>query len=143
MEVVKNEKEVKKIYDGALLGYKNAYAPYSKFQVGACVLLKNGEIIYGANVENASFGLTNCAERSTLFAAYSKGYRKSDIVAFLIIGKTKDVISPCGACRQVMSELLLPDTPVYLANLEGKVVKYLNKELLPYTFTEDNLNEGI
>ena len=61
----------------------------------------------------------------------------------MIIGNTDDVISPCGACRQVMSELMMPNTPVYLANLKGKVVKYLNKELLPYTFTEDNLNEGI
>ena len=143
METVKIEKEIKKLYDGALLGYRNAYAPYSKFQVGACALLKNGEIIYGANVENASYGLTNCAERSTLFAVYSKGYRKNDISAFLIIGNTNDVISPCGACRQVMSELLNPETPVYLANIKGKVVKYLNKDLLPYTFTEDNLNEGI
>ena len=57
------------------------------------------------------------------------------------MGKTNDVISPCGACRQVMSELMNPDTPIYLANIDGKVVKYLNKELLPYTFTEDNLNE--
>ena len=141
MELVKVENEIKKLYDGALLGYENAYAPYSKFQVGACALLKNGEIIYGSNVENASYGLTNCAERSTLFALYSRGYRKDDIVAFLIIGGTKDVISPCGACRQVMSELMNPTTPVFLANLDGKVVKYLNKDLLPYTFTGDNLNE--
>ena len=141
MEKVEMTKEIKKLYEGALLGYKNSYSPYSKFAVGACALLKNGEIIYGSNIENASYGLTNCAERSTLFAIYSKGYRKDDIVSFLIIGRTKDVISPCGACRQVMSELMNPDTPVYLANLNGKVVKYLNKELLPYTFTEDNLNE--
>ncbi|MBO4667002.1 MAG: cytidine deaminase [Bacilli bacterium] len=143
MEEVKLEKEIKDLYDNALKGYKNAYAPYSKFQVGAALLLNNGEIIYGSNVENASYGLTNCAERSTLFATYSKGYRKNDIKAFMIIGNTDDVISPCGACRQVMSELMMPNTPVYLANLKGKVVKYLNKELLPYTFTEDNLNEGI
>ena len=143
MEEVKLEKEVKDLYDNALKGYKNAYAPYSKFQVGASVLLTDGKILYGANVENASYGLSNCAERSTLFQAYSLGYRKNDIKAFMIIGKTKDVISPCGACRQVMSELMDVDTPVYLANLDGKVVKYLNKELLPYTFTEDNLNEGI
>ena len=143
MEEVKLEKEIKDLYDNALKGYKNAYAPYSKFQVGASVLLTNGKILYGANVENASYGLSNCAERSTLFQAYSLGYRKSDIKAFMIIGNTDDVISPCGACRQVMSELMDGDTPVYLANLDGKVVKYLNKELLPYTFTEDNLNEGI
>lgn len=143
MEKVLLEKEVKELYDNALKGYNNAYAPYSKFQVGASVLLKDGKILFGSNIENASYGLTNCAERSTLFMTYSLGYRKNDILAFMIIGRTNDVISPCGACRQVMSELLNPDTPVYLANLDGKVVKYLNKELLPYTFTEDNLNEGI
>ena len=137
------EKYVKKLYDGALLGYKNSYSPYSKFAVGACALLKNGEIIYGANIENASYGLTNCAERSTLFAVYSQGYRKNDIVGFMIIGRTDDVISPCGACRQVMSELMEPDTPVYLANINGKIRKYLNRELLPYNFTGDNLNEGL
>ena len=137
------EKDVKKLYDGALNGYKNSYSPYSKFAVGASALLKNGEIIYGANIENASYGLTNCAERSTLFAVYSRGFRKDDIIAFMIIGRTDDVISPCGACRQVMSELMNPDTPVYLANLNGKIVKYLNRDLLPYTFTGDNLNEGL
>ena len=137
------DKDLNKLYEGALQGYKNAYAPYSKFQVGACALLKNGEIIYGGNVENASYGLCNCAERSTLFAAYSKGYRKDDIVAFMIIGRTDDVISPCGACRQVMSELMNPDTPVYLTNLTGKIVKYKNSGLLPYNFTGDNLNEGL
>ena len=135
------EEMIKKLYEKALIGYNNAYAPYSKFQVGASVLLKDNNIIYGSNVENASFGLCNCAERSTLFAAYSQGYRKSDIVAFLIVGKTKDVISPCGACRQVLNELMDKDTPVFLTNLEGKVKEYKNSDLLPYVFTGDNLNE--
>lgn len=135
------EEMIKKLYDSALVGYKNAYAPYSNFQVGAAVLLKDNNIIYGSNVENASFGLCNCAERSTLFAAYSKGYRKSDIVALLIVGKTKDVISPCGACRQVMSELMEKDAYVFLSNLDGKIREYKNSDLLPYVFTGDNLNE--
>ena len=134
---------VKKLFDNAIKGYNNAYAPYSNFKVGASLLLKNGEIIFGCNVENASYGLCNCAERTTLFSAYTKGYRKSDIVAFLIVGNTMDVVSPCGACRQVMSELMAPDTPVYLANIDGKIREYKNKDLLPYVFTGDNLNERI
>ena len=134
---------VKKLFDNAIKGYNNAYVPYSNFKVGASLLLKNGEIIFGCNVENASYGLCNCAERTTLFSAYAKGYRKSDIVAFLIVGNTTDVVSPCGACRQVMSELMNADTPVYLANIDGKVREDKKKDLLPYVFTGDNLNERI
>ena len=134
---------IKKLYDKALEGYNNAYAPYSNFKVGASLLLKNGEIINGCNVENASYGLCNCAERTTLFATYAKGYRKDDIVAFLVVGNTIDVVSPCGACRQVMSELMNADTPVFLANTDGKIKELKNKDLLPYVFTGDNLNERI
>ena len=134
---------IKKLYDKALEGYNNSYAPYSNFKVGASLLLKNGEIINGCNVENASYGLCNCAERTTLFTTYAKGYRKDDIVAFLVVGNTIDVVSPCGACRQVMSELMNSDTPVFLANTDGKIKELKNKDLLPYVFTGDNLNERI
>ncbi len=132
---------IKKLFDKAVEGYNNSYAPYSNFKVGASLLLKNGDIINGCNVENASYGLCNCAERTTLFTTYAKGYRKDDIMAFLVVGKTNDVVSPCGACRQLMSELMNPDTPVYLANINGKIKEYKNKDLLPYVFTGDNLNE--
>ncbi len=115
---------------------KNAYIPYSKFAVGAAILLKDGTIIKGSNIENASYGLSNCAERSALFSVYSQGYKKEDIVAMAVIGKTSEPISPCGACRQVINELVSKDVPIYLANLKGDVKKTTIKELLPYSFDE-------
>ena len=84
---MKINNELEKLYEKVLVAYNNAYAPYSKFQVGAAIELTNGEIITGANVENASYGLCNCAERSALFAAYSKGVRKEDITKMMIIAK--------------------------------------------------------
>ena len=102
-------------------------------------MLKNGEIIRGCNIENASYGLCNCAERTALFTAYAKGYRKDDIVAMGISGDTEGPISPCGACRQVMSELLNKDTPVYLTNLKGDVKEFKVAELLPYSFDGSDL----
>ena len=119
--------------------YANAYAPYSKFQVGAAVLLKSGEIILGANVENASYGLTNCAERSALFTAYSKGYRREDIEAIAITANCERPISPCGACRQVMSELMPREARIILSNITGDVKEVSLQDLLPYTFTSEDL----
>jgi cytidine deaminase len=129
----------KHLYEQAKTAYIHAYAPYSKFHVGAALKLKNGTVITGANIENASFGLTNCAERSALFAAYSQGIRKEDIEGILVTGNTTQPISPCGACRQVMSELMLPNAFVLLTNLEGKELELTVKDLLPYAFTEGDL----
>ena len=133
--------ELLALYEKALEGYNNAYAPYSKFHVGASLLLKNKKIIIGSNVENASYGLCNCAERSVLFAAYSLGYRKNDIEKILIIGNTKNPISQCGACRQVISELMNEECDVVLTNLDKDMKVLKVKDLLPYKFSEDNLNE--
>lgn len=127
------------LFEKALLGYNNAYVPYSNFKVGASMLLDDGKIYYGCNVENSSYGLCNCAERTTLFKAYSEGIRKENIKAFLVIGNTNRPISPCGACRQVMTELLTLDTPVYLTNLEKKTYKVTVKDLLPYNFNGEDL----
>ena len=82
----------------------NAYAPYSNYHVGACVLCKDGRTFYGANIENASYGATNCGERSAVFAAYSYGYRKDDIEALAIVSDGKKIGAPCGICRQFMYE---------------------------------------
>lgn len=123
----------------AIEARNNAYTPYSKFNVGCALLLKDGSIITGANIENASYGLTNCAERSALFAAYSQGYRKDDVVKMAVIGDTDNFISPCGACRQVISELVNDDTEIILANMSNKV-KVVNKnDLLPFSFTNKDL----
>ena len=82
---MKLTKELEQMYEKAYEAYLNSYSPYSKFKVGACLLMKNGEYIIGTNIENASYGLTNCAERSALFAAYSRGYRRLDIDKIMII----------------------------------------------------------
>lgn len=129
----------KKLVEMAKKGREKAYTPYSNFKVGAAIELKNGEYILGCNVENASYGLCNCAERTALFKMISEGYTKDDVVAFSIVGDTTDPISPCGACRQVMSELLNPETPVVLANLNGKTKKFTVKDLLPYGFDDRDL----
>lgn len=128
-----------KLIEKATKARLNAYTPYSKFNVGAALLLKNGDIITGCNVENASYGLCNCAERTALFSAYAKGIRKDDIIAMSIVADTLGPCSPCGACRQVMAELLLPDTPIHMANLKGDSLTMTVKELLPYSFGGDDL----
>jgi cytidine deaminase len=121
----------------ALKARSKAYAPYSKFKVGAAILLKNGTYVHGANIENASFGLSNCAERSALFSLISQGYKKEDIVSMTIIANDHGPVSPCGACRQVMHELLPKGTPITLANTEGKTMETTPDGLLPYAFVLD------
>jgi cytidine deaminase len=125
----------------AIAARQKTFSPYSNFGVGAALLMKDGTVIHGANIENASFGLSNCAERSALFSAYSQGYHKEDIVAMAITGDTENPISPCGACRQVMNELLPKQTPIYLSNLHGLIKETVIKELLPYSFDEIEHNE--
>ena len=123
----------------AFAALENAYAPYSHFRVGACVLCKDGKSFIGANIENASYGLTNCGERSAIFAAYSHGYRKEDIKAIAIVCEGPEIASPCGACRQVLSELIDKDTPIYLANRHAERTTNI-EELLPYAFSGDELD---
>lgn len=129
-----------KLYSEALKAYNNAYTPYSHFNVGAAILLDDGNIVAGANVENASYGLTNCAERTTLFYLYSLGYKKENIKAMLIIANSTRPISPCGACRQVMMELMPKDCKVYLTNLKKDIKEVMVKDLLPYSFESEDLN---
>lgn len=117
---------------------ENAYAPYSHFQVGACVKTKDRKYFIGANVENASYGLSNCAERNAIFQAYSQGYRKGDIEAIAIVGKGNTLITPCGACRQVLVELLQQETPIILET-KGKIKMTNIMELMPMAFTEEAL----
>ena len=130
---------MKKIYEIAKENIKNAYVPYSHFRVSAVLELKNGEIYKGINVENAAYGLANCAERSALFAAYSNGVRKEDIKRIMVYTDKDYFVSPCGACRQVMRELMEDDAEVILANSKGEFKEVLNKDLLPFGFTEKDL----
>jgi cytidine deaminase len=106
------------------------YSPYSQFPVGAALLCADGTIVTGANVENRSFGLSNCAERSALFAAVSQG--QTDFTALAVICPRSDLpVSPCGACRQALSEFCSPDMPVYYAGKDGTYVAATMGELLP------------
>ena len=113
---------------------KNAYVPYSHFPVGAILVAKNGQVFTGVNVENASFGLTNCAERTAIFKAVSEGFL--DFEELIVYGETEKPISPCGACRQVMAEFFKKDLPVTLVAKDKSTVVMTVKELLPYSFTD-------
>jgi len=113
----------------------NAYCPYSHFPVGAAVLYTSGEVITGVNVENVSFGATNCAERTALFTGIAKGYHKEDVLGIAIAGDTEDFLPPCSICRQVMVELCGYETPVYLSNNRGEIKEVTVKTLVPYAFT--------
>lgn len=124
----------------AFKAMKNAYAPYSNYHVGACVECNDGKIFYGANIENAAYPSGVCGERSAIFAAYSNGYRKHDIKAIAIVSDGNSVASPCGMCRQVLSELLEKDTPIYLSNGKDYFDTNIN-ELLPYQFGELDLKK--
>ena len=109
-----------------------AYSPYSNFKVGAALLAKDGRVFTGCNVENASYGATNCAERTAIFKAVSEGCREFDAIA--IVASSGDYASPCGICRQVLAEFM-PDGKVILDSNEKGMVTYLVRELLPCSFT--------
>ncbi len=126
------------ILEQAFKALKNAYAPYSKYRVGACVKTKDGKYIWGANIENASYGLTNCAERNAIFQAYSLGYRKEDVESLAIVCEGPKPAAPCGACRQVLSELLTGDTPIVLSNKKETIITNMD-DLLPLQFGEEDL----
>lgn len=119
---------------------KLSYSPYSNFKVGAAILMKDGNIVMGANIENASYGLTMCAERNTVFKAMLDGYKKEDMVAMALCADADEVPYPCGACRQVLSELFPFDAPIYVHNTRGKILETNVKELLPYIFNKENLD---
>ncbi|MFC0473476.1 cytidine deaminase [Halalkalibacter kiskunsagensis] len=118
---------------------EQAYVPYSNFKVGAALLMEDGSVFLGANIENASFGLTNCAERTALFKAYSDGNRNVKMIA--VVADTDRPVPPCGACRQVMVELCKQDTNVVLTNLKGDILEMTVAELLPGAFTAEDMNE--
>lgn len=111
---------------------ENAYAPYSKFKVGAAVLTKKGNVYGGCNIENSSFPITNCAERTAIFKAVSEG--EQEFAAIALIADTPGPCSPCGACRQVMVEFKIPR--IIMANMQGDVKVVTLEELMPYAFTE-------
>ena len=122
----------------AFKAMENAYAPYSNYHVGACILTTDGTLFYGANIENASFGAGNCAERSAVFAAYCRGYHKDRIKALAIVSDGDRIAAPCGICRQVLSELIDIDMPIYLSNGKEEA-EYTIRELLPVRFEMEDV----
>ena len=120
--------------DLAIAAMDKAYVPYSNFPVGACLVSKSGKVYQGLNIENASFGLTNCAERTAFFKAISEG--EQEFQYLVIAGHTPDPISPCGACRQVMAEFFDPQMPVTLVGKDGATKTMTVEALLPYSFTD-------
>lgn len=127
------------LIQAAIEARKNAYVPYSKFQVGAA-LLADGKVYGGCNVENASYGLTNCAERTAIFKAASEGQRKIEAIA--IVADTEGPVSPCGACRQVIAEFSDENTKVYLTNLKGDVTEWTISQMLPGYFQAHDMDRS-
>jgi len=117
-----------------------AFAPYSKFPVAAAVVDEHGRVFTGVNVENASYGLTMCAERVAIFTAVAKGARR--ITAVAVTAKNAASITPCGACRQVMAEFCGPDVPVYRDNGSAKPSHSTVSSLLPNAFDATYLTLG-
>ncbi|EUJ17213.1 cytidine deaminase [Listeria aquatica] len=115
-----------------------AYVPYSKFPVGAALVTEDDKVILGANIENASYGLSNCAERTAIFKAVSEGQR--EFAKLVVVADTDGPVSPCGACRQVISEFCKPDMPVVLTNLKGDVAEVTVADLLPGAFMAGDMD---
>ncbi|MBZ2155336.1 cytidine deaminase [Streptococcus anginosus] len=121
------------LIDLAIETSKKAYVPYSHFPIGAVLVAKNGQIFTGVNIENASFGLTNCGERTAIFKAISEGV--TEFEELIVYGETQKPVSPCGACRQVMAEFFPQNLKVTLVSKDKSTVVMTVKELLPYSFT--------
>lgn len=129
--------EEKELIKEALKARDFAYVPYSKFKVGAALLSKDGTIYHGCNIENAAYSVTNCAERTALFKAVSEGV--TNFETLVVVADTDGPVSPCGACRQVISELCEADMDVILTNLKGDIQKIKVSDLLPGAFSPKDL----
>lgn len=116
-----------------------SYSPYSHFAVGAALLCRDGSVYPGANIENASYPLSLCAERNAIFNAMMDGRKKEEFVALALVADTDGPCSPCGACRQVMAELLPAGTPIIMSNLKGEKKATTPEGLLPFAFSGDDL----
>ena len=132
-----NEKEILDYIDEINLLLEKAYVPYSKFPVAALLIDNNGKKHKGVNVENASFGLTLCAERNAITTAVTENMKK--IKVLVVTGNTPEPISPCGACRQVIKEFSDSETVIILANKDKKYKITSLEELLPYSFGPEDL----
>jgi cytidine deaminase len=128
--------DYKKLAESAIKAKRNALPTYSKFFVGAALLTNENKIYSGCNIESSSYSLTICAERNAIFKAISEGERKFKAIA--VAGDTEDFISPCGACRQVISDLC-GEIDVILVKRNGDYVVKKTSELLPFAFGDKDL----
>lgn len=129
-----SRKMLNTLEEAAQKAARNAYVPYSSFPVGSALLTEDGEVYVGCNVENSSFGLTNCAERSVICTAIADGRGRGDFSALLIYTPGEDCLPPCGACRQVISEFFPADALIYSSCDTGEVVAWSVEEILPEPF---------
>ncbi len=123
--------DILELYDIAYEISKNSYSPYSNFPVGAAFLMEDGTVITGVNVENRSFGVTNCAERTGMFTAITKGYKTFKALA-VATPTASYPVSPCGICRQMLSEFAPPETPVCFGNTKENIIHTTVGELFPH-----------
>lgn len=126
---------MKELIERAIKASEKAYAPYSEYKVGAALLTKNGKIYEGANIENAAFSPTVCAERAAIFKAVFENEREFDALA--VFGK--NMAYPCGVCRQVLSEFCSPDLKIYIVKDENNFEETTLGELLPKSFSQKNM----
>ena len=129
---------IKELIKEAFKAKEYAYVPYSNFHVGAAVLMEDGSVYSGCNIENASYGPTNCAERTAIFKAVSEG--KKNIKAIAIVGDS-GLTYPCGVCRQVIREFGM-DAKIIIAKSENDYLEYTLDELLPHSFGPDDLKKN-
>ena len=122
---------------------KNSYAPYSNYNVGASLLCKNGNVYKGCNIENASYSVTNCAERTALFSAIANGEKDFDAICIVggKNGEINDYAMPCGVCRQALAEFYNADFKVYVSISEDNIKEFTLGELLPYSFDKSKLGD--
>ena len=129
------EKEIQRLINHAIVARETSYSPYSHFGVGAALLCDDDTVYEGCNIENASYGLTNCAERTAIFKAVSEGHKRFKALA--VVADTEGPCAPCGACRQVISEFEIPR--IIMANLKGDYTVVELDELLPFRFGADSM----
>ena len=130
--------EKEELIHEAFLALNHSYSPYSNYPVGAAILMKDGSIVHGTNIENASYPAGICAEHSALVSAYSRGYRKSDLKAMAVVSKGRTIAGPCGICRQMLAEMAEKDMPIILAN-ESETIETTIRQLLPMAFEAEDM----
>lgn len=131
--------KIEELVEESKIAMEKAYVPYSKFKVGAALLTADGKVYHGCNIENAAYSMANCAERTAIFKAVSEGDR--DFTTLVVVADTDRPVPPCGACRQVITELCPKDMKVVLTNLKGDMKEVTLEELLPGAFSPEDLHE--